>query len=118
MFQKFGEVAANVGLQKETMFVITVLLVALVAAIDAFAFENGAFATISQTWLSINRKHWWLTYLTVAFVGGLLQHLAVAQDPAHGLTPPFWRQALLWTPAFWVGAWVSWKWLYQLPNVD
>lgn len=103
---------------KWTMGLISLLAAGLIAAIDSFAFQAGARATISQVWLALNRRCWALTYILAILVGILLQHVSVARDLNHGVNPPFWRQALLWTPFFWLGLWLGYRFLYQLPNVD
>lgn len=108
----------NDARKKWTMGAFFLSLMGALAAADIFAFENGATATISQCWLTLNRACWPLTYVLAILIGILLQHVAVARDPANGLNPPFIRQALLWTPAFWAGLYVGYRWLYQLPNVD
>lgn len=106
------------SLQKATMGVFFVSMLLAIAAADVFAFQNGATATISQGWLTLNKKCWPLTYALAILCGILLQHVSVARDPAHGLNPPFVRQALLWTPFFWFGLYLGYRYLYQLPNLD
>lgn len=108
---------ANLPIQRGTMIAIVATLILLTVLVDVFAFENGAWATISQATLRLNLRFWVLTYLLAAFAGGLVEHLAVPHDPAKP-PPKFWRQALLWAVAFVVGAAVAWRWLWQLPGRD
>lgn len=109
----------SVFTMKITMFMIMIGLTIVIIAIDAFAFENGAFATISQVCLTINTAFWPMTYLMAAFAGGLLLHLSVPRISGQADPPYTWiRYAVMWTPAFWAGVYVAFRWLRQLPNQD
>ena len=111
--------AGDVVREKVAMAIIFLLLAMTAVAIDVYAFMQGATSTLSQVWLTVNRRLWFLTYLLAALCGVLIRHVSVPGPPT-GYRPPieFFRTGLLWTAAFWLGMYATWLWLWQLPDVD
>lgn len=109
----------NTKAQMATMVVFFVLWSLVLAVVDLFAFQNGATATISQCWLAINRNCWIATYVVAFWMGALLQHVSIARQPGTHEDPDFSAtQGVLWSVAFIVGMYASYRWLYQLPDSD
>jgi hypothetical protein len=111
--------ALRFNVQMATMTAFFALWSLVLAVVDIFAFENGATATISQCWLSINRGCWFATYFVVFWMGVLIQHVAISRQPGTPQDTNFSvPQSILWALTFIGGMYVGYRWLYQLPQVD
>jgi hypothetical protein len=120
-FRRKVRAAASVARQKVVMGLAFLFLMLALAMMDLFAFGYGATATISQGWLTANRRCWILTYVLVFWTGVLQQHVSVPRNPGQPDDPTFLvfaRQVALWTPVWWLGCYVAYLRLSQLPNVD
>jgi hypothetical protein len=89
---------------------------------DVQMFEQGAVATISQIWLWINQHCWAVTFVSAFVFGVCQQHVSVPRTGplVQPWLPPvsFFTTAAAWTPIYWLGMYVAYLCLSQLPNQD
>jgi hypothetical protein len=113
--------STGVTQEKIVMFIIVILLFLLVIAIDVFAFGAGSVATISQVFLTINRKYYNLLSFFLAIVaGGLITHFSIPENPDGSPMDPLWRFLGICLLCFVAGSLLVFYCpaLKQYPNLD
>lgn len=104
--------------QKIVVLVGSLFMLAAFAAMDYLQFLNGGWATLSQIWLSINKKLIISIGVSAFIFAALQQHVSQARDPGNIPDPNLWLNIALTLPFYILGHWYSYYHLYQLPNQD
>jgi hypothetical protein len=109
---------SSIADQKYTMLALSFFLLLAFVMADLFAFQNGAYATLSQVLLTISKRLKIIIPITAVVAGALIYHLYFPEDPTKKLDTPFWKVGLITIPFYVLGLYIANRWIWQLPTQD